>query len=136
MAGLDYQAPNLKSEGIIRPYRCVVIGATDFSGVEANANEHVLGVTNGTTRAHDDTTQHAISGDVIRLQGMGLIQIEVEGAITIGLQLKSDADGKGVPVLLVGTVNQLAFATALEVGADGEIIWALWRPEVIRPALV
>lgn len=133
--------PGLQAGGTIRPFRAVKLStAADWTGLEADANEAVIGITDGNTRGPvtdvDATPAAAIDGDQISLQSGALLEIEYGGDVVRGDNLKSDADGKAVAAATTGTTVQNIFAKAVESGASGTIGKVIWQPLAIRPALV
>lgn len=136
-------SPTLVAGGTIRPSRFVKLSAAaDHQGLEADANERVIGISGegGKFPPLDDlvtTNVHAAAGDPIRLYGDGdicLLELGSGGA-TRGGRLISDNDGKGVAMATSGTTIQHFGATALESGSNGDKI----RVQVLigseRPAL-
>lgn len=128
---------NFVSLGTIRPFRFVKMDTTaDHSVLEADANEQIIGVVDQSTKAHD-SVNHAETGDEVNLQTGHVVEVEAGAAITNGLQVISDADGRATPAATTGTVNQLIFGVAMRsASAAGEIIKVFYQPVVIRPALV
>ena len=124
-------SPNLEAGGTIRPYRFIKINtAADNQGLEADANDTVIGVVAGSTRQHD-SSNHAEDGDMITLQTGNVVTVECGGSVTRGAPLESDADGKAVSQT-VNTTNRRIGGFALESGASGSIIRMLWQPYFIR----
>lgn len=123
---------NLTSEGTIRPYRCVKVGSADNSGLEADANESVIGISDGSAIAFDNAN-HAVSGGIIHLQPGKIKWLEGGGAVSPGGQIKSDADGQGVAVATSGTATQLALGIALETMADTKVSRIQWSPDKFDP---
>lgn len=132
--------PNLLASGTIRPCRFVKISGA-FQCAEADANEDVIGVSmEGTNTAplSDLVTSDnaAVSGDSLRIFGNGdTCLLQIGDTVTYGQRLKSDADGKGVPVATTGTTIQYYGARALQSGSASEKIWVQIEIGVIRPAL-
>lgn len=120
---------HLIAGGDIRPFRFVKMDGTDaHEGKEADANERVIGICGGSTNQPplSDlvlTALHAIEGQQIRLYGEGDQTIlELGDTVTPFQRLKSDADGKGVPIATSGTTIQHFGAVALEGGSAGDRI--------------
>lgn len=119
-------SPHLVAGGDIRPARFVKLSASaDHTGLEADANERSIGIAGRGTRQpplsdYAVTALHAAAGDPITLAGDGEeTLLEYGDTITAGALLKSDADGKGVPVASSGATQQFVGAVALEDGAAG-----------------
>lgn len=132
--------PNLRATGTIRTCRFVKLSG-DNTGAEADANEDAIGISyqSGKNPPLNDlvsSNPHAESGDPIQIYGEGdICLLEYGDTVTAGLDLKSDADGKGVPVATTGTTIQLARAKALEGGSSGEKKRVQIIRNDIRPAL-
>lgn len=128
------------AEGTIRPSRFVKAGSGDFSALEADANEAVVGVSQEGTAdppIPGVTPVAASSGDHLKVYGKGaecLLELG-SGGITFGAYLKSDADGKGVAAATTGTTKQQLGARALEGGAEGDLIRVIVHIEGVFPAL-
>ena len=123
---------NLTAEGTIRPFRCVKMGSADNSGLEADANEQCVGISDGSAIAFDNAN-HAVSGGTIHLQPGKIKSLEGGGAVSPGGQIKSDADGKGVAVATSGTTTQLTVGIALETFADTKISRMQWALQQFDP---
>ena len=121
---------NWVAGGTIRPSRFVKVdGDNDHRVLEADANEAVVGISQtGTNRAPlsdlVSTSYAAIVDEQIKVYGESdFAVIEAGDAIVRGNKLKSDADGKGVPILTTGTTLQQYGAIALaSAAAAGELI--------------
>lgn len=117
--------PVLTASGTIRQCRFVKVSG-NFTGAEADANERVIGISYQSSRTAPlndlaPTSDHAISGDQIQMYGLGdVCLLEYGATVVAGEYLKSDADGKGVPIATSGTTPQYAGAIALDGGAAGE----------------
>ncbi len=121
--------PALIANGNIFPSRFVTpTTSTDHRGQQATANAPIIGITRDETNrppivdpAITNPGYHAIAGEPIRLIGDGEIgYIEAGAAITAGDRLKSDGDGKGIPIATTGNVLQQVGAIAQESAAgDG-----------------
>ncbi len=122
--------PNLIAGGTIRPSRFVKIDTgADDSGLESDANEDTIGVSHDGSNQPPlsdlvSTNNAAIAGQHFRLFGDGdICLLEAGAAVANGERLKSDADGKGIPILLTGTTVQRYGAKAMETAAaDGDMI--------------
>lgn len=132
--------PSYVAEGDIRPSRFVKIGSGDFSVLEADANEAVLGIAmEGTKTAPipSASANAAEDGDHLHVYGPGeecLLELG-SGGITAGAYLKSDADGKGVAAATTGATQQNRGARALEGGAEGDKVRVVVHIETNYPAL-
>lgn len=137
-------APELIAGGDIRPFRFVKIDTSqggDHTGLEADANDELIGVCGGDTNYAPlsgliTTNYHAQEGQPIKLHGDGEeTLLELGDTVTQGDKLKSDADGRGVPIATTGTTLQHYGAIALESGAADQRI----RVQVLlgseRPAI-
>jgi hypothetical protein len=137
-------SPNLVARGNIAPCRFVMQDtATDHGALQATANANIIGVScEGADRPPLSdliaTNYAARDGETFRLHGDGdITTLELGDTVTAGDRLKSDADGKGVPIATTGTTIQKIGARALESGVAGEKV----RVQVLiagseRPALV
>jgi hypothetical protein len=135
--------PVLISGGDVRPARFVKMDTSEqVQALEANANETVIGISRDETKFAplSDLTVSANAaedGDAIPMLGDGEIGILTAGAaVTSGNYLKSDNDGKGVPIATTGTTLQRYGAVALEdAAADGDKIRVQVQIGSERPAL-
>lgn len=119
-------SPQLVSGGNIYPSRFVKLStAADNTALQAGANDPQIGISQvGTKDAPGLTGASAYAaeaGDNIQIWGLGDICLLEAGAggWTRGDRLKSDADGKGVPIAGTGA-NQHVGAYALESAAANE----------------
>ncbi len=124
--------PQLTAEGTIRPFRGVKIGTADNSGLEADANEECVGISDGSAKAFDDAA-HADDLDIIHLQPGRIKEMEGGGAVSPGGRIKTDADGKGVAVSTTGTTTQNSIGIALETFADTKVARMQWEPDKFDP---
>jgi len=127
--------------GTIRPSRFVKIGTTDFSCLEADANEITIGISQEGGREAPipsvTTVNAAESGDSVQVyQESEECLLELGGTVAVGGRIKSDADGKGVAVATTGTTVQESGAFAAEAGVSGDLIRVRVQNLAIRPALV
>jgi hypothetical protein len=130
--------PVLVAGGTIRPCRFVKLSTTaDFTGLEADANDEIIGISREGTNKFDSANA-AVAGDPLPIIGDGEIGLLEVGAVAIvrGARLKSDADGKAEAIAATGTTIQQIGAVALQSGGVGEKI----RVQVMalrseRPAL-
>jgi hypothetical protein len=134
--------PRLVAGGNIYPCRFVKMSTVaDDRGLQATANDAPIGISypEGRYAPLEDvvtTNYHAITDDPIGLYGDGeQCLLEIGDDVTRGGRLKSDADGKGVPVLTTGTTIQQYGAIALESGSSGEKIRVFVLLGSERPAL-
>lgn len=130
-------SPHLIAAGNIYPSRFVKIDTTagaSHKGLQADANAKTIGISHpGTYLAplsdYAPAGYHAIAGLPIGLFGdTDVCLLEAGDTIVQGDRLKSDANGKGVPIATSGTTIQQVGAVALESGAAGELI----RVQVVR----
>lgn len=126
----------------IRPGRFVKQGSTDGTITECDANERIFGISHlETDRApipEISTPLAAQAGEncsITHTVGEYTV-IELGDTVSNGNLLKSDADGKAVPIASSGTTAQEVGAEALEDGVAGDIIRVRFRPQVlVYPAL-
>ncbi len=132
-----------RAGGTIRPLRFCKL-TDEFTVEEANANEIIRGVCGGSTNQPPlsdlvTTANHATVGQPVQLYEEGEeTYLELGDTVDVSAEarLKSDADGKGVPVATAGTTNQNYGAVALQDGIAGDIIRVRVYPNgVYRPAL-
>jgi hypothetical protein len=118
-------APQLTASGTIAPNRFVKISGP-FQGAQCAAiTDFPIGVTDQSTRAFDNTTEHAVSGDEISLQPSRLVQVVCGAAVTAGNRVGSDASGRAI----VAVTTSPIFGTALTTSAAaGEVIWVYYAP--------
>lgn len=132
--------PNLRASGTIRACRIVKVSG-NYTGAEADANELPIGITwqDGKYPPLNDlvsSNPHAESGDPIRLYGDGdICLVELGDTVVANGRVKSDADGKAVPIATTGTTIQHFVGRMLEGGSSGEkrLVQILIGSE--RPAL-
>jgi len=137
------ESPNFVAGGTIRPSRFVKIDSdNDHQVLEADANEALMGISQtGTNRVPLSdlvtTSYAAVDGEQVKVYGNGdFAIIEAGDVIVRGNKLKSDADGKGVPVATTGTTVQNYGALALaSAAASGELIPVQVLLGDTRPAL-
>lgn len=133
--------PNLQAGGTIRPCRFVKV-TDDHVGSEADANERVIGISGVDTNQPPlsdlvSSSNHATVGQQLKLFGEGdVCLLEIGDTVTASQLLKSDADGKGVPIATTGTTIQNIGARALQGGAAGAFIQVQVTIFSERPALV
>jgi len=110
--------PSLVAGGTIAPYRFVKVSARNTGAAIAAITDIAVGVTDGSTRKFD-STDHAISGDPINLQGGSVVLIEAAAAITAGAVIAPSANGRAQAAV----ATQFPYGIALEpAAAAGEII--------------
>ncbi len=135
--------PTLVAGGTIRVSRFVKLSAAaDDTGLEGGANDEVIGVayegSNYPPLSDLVTTSNAATvGQEFRLYGPGdVCQIVAGDAVTRGAKLKSDSQGRGVPIASSGTTQQFYGGFALQSAtAAGELIRFLVHPGSVYPAL-
>lgn len=130
-----------KAGGTIRPSRFVKVStAADFTILEADANEFVVGVSMENTRdapLDGASTDLASSGDPCEYYGEGRIApvLVGSGGVTRGAEVKSDADGQAVLAATTGTTKQNIGGVALETASEGELARILIKIRSEYPAL-
>lgn len=134
--------PNLLADGTIRTSRFVKIGTEDFEGLEADANEKIIGISQDGSRTAPlsdviSVNEAAQDGESFRLFGDGeQCLLEAGGSFSAGGLLKSDADGKAVAIATSGTTLQRYGAVALQdSGGDGEKVQVQVDIGSERPAI-
>jgi len=132
----------LTARGNIAPFRFVRVDTSSENGcVQAGDNTDIIGIAQGGTNKPEVagliSAQYAAeNGQPVRVAGVGAVTLlEVGGNVTAGQYLKSDANGKGVPVATTGTVIQNYGAMALQSGSAGSIIRVMVIIGKVRPAL-
>jgi hypothetical protein len=126
----------LRAGGNIEPMRIVKI-SDSRTVIQATANDRAIGVSGRSSNVDYDDTKHASTGSPgveVRTAGQ-VAYVECGGSISGGNFVKSDANGKAVASATTGTTAQEVVGTALEDGADGEIILMLVNPVHYYPAL-
>lgn len=136
--------PIYKAGGTIRRARFVQVDTTnDYTAIEADANDIILGIATDSGRAAAipaetaDPPEAAQDGEPVEIAFAGdfaLLEIG-SGGCTAGDLLKSDADGKGVGIASSGTTIQQIGARALADAADGELVEVQVLTYSERPAL-
>ena len=112
--------PQLTASGTIAPNRFVTISGP-FQGAQASAvTQIVVGVTDQSTRAFDNTSDHAITGDEISLQPSRLVQVECAAAITAGAAVAPSANGRAQTAVATQFPYGVAITTTT---TAGEIVW-------------
>lgn len=132
----------LVARGNIPPFRFVRLDSASENGcVQAGDNTDVIGVAQGGTNKPEVSglisAQYAAeTGQPVRVAGIGSITLVEAGAtVTPGQYLKSDANGRAVPVATTGTVIQNYGAIALQGGTAGSLIRVMVIIGKVRPAL-
>lgn len=113
--------------GTIRPSRFVKMStAADFTLLEADANEFVVGIAHEAPRdapldGASANLAESTAPDPVPYYGEGRVCLLTigSGGITRGAYLKSDADGNGVA--LAASTKQNVGAIALESASEGEL---------------
>ncbi len=132
-----------RAGGTIRPFRFCTL-TDEFTVEEADANEVIRGVCGGQTNQPPlsdlvVTANHAVEGQPVQLYEEGEeTYVELGDTVDCSAEprMKSDNDGKGVPVATTGTTIQNYGAIALQDGVAGDIIRCRVVPNgVYRPAL-
>ncbi|MBC7076740.1 MAG: DUF2190 family protein [Synergistales bacterium] len=133
---------NFKAATNISPSRFVTLSAENTVS-QAGDNAEIIGVAyEGTSRAPLQdliTTNYAAqAGESVAVYSVGeLCLVEAGGSISAGNLLKSDSQGRAVPIATTGTVIQNYGAVALQSAtAAGQKILCLVLPlQKVRPAL-
>lgn len=127
--------------GDIRPSRFVKQStAADYTVLEADANEMIIGVsTNATQDAPlpSGDGDAAESGDSVAINPIGsyaLVKVG-SGGVTRGAKVKSDADGQAVLAATTGTTMQWVAGIAVESASEGEFAKILVMVMPHYPAL-
>lgn len=112
--------PQLTASGTIAPNRFVTISGA-YQGAQVSAITQIaVGVTDQSTRAFDNTTDHAISGDEISLQPSRLVQVYSAAAITAGAAVAPSLNGRAQTAV----ATQFPFGIAVTgASAADELIW-------------
>jgi len=137
---MTFETIQLIAGGTIGVCRFVKLSAAaNFTGLQAGDNEAIIGVS---TQAQQDAptsgsdANAALTGDQISVHPIGSVCVleAGSGGFVRGDELKSDANGKGVPRATSGTTNQNVGAIALESAAAGERARVLVFRSFNRPA--
>lgn len=127
--------------GTIRTARAVKITAAHTVS-ESDANEKSVGISQEGSNYPPlsdlvSTNNAAVAGEQLKVYGPGEECLITAGdTIAAGDRLKSDADGKGVPVASTGTTLQEYFAVALDAGSADELVRCFVELGAVRPAIV
>lgn len=126
---------SLQSGGNLYPSRFVMADANNsYIGLQATAGAGILGISREDTRTSQPDSSsidyHAISGDSIGLHTdpEQTCLLTIADTVSHGDRLKSDADGKGVPVDTTSGGNQEYGAVAAQAGVSGDRIKVYPRP--------
>lgn len=132
----------LTARGNISPFRFVSVDTASENGcVQAGDNTEIIGIAQGGTNKPQvtglvDAQYAAEAGQPVRVSGDGSVaMLEVGATVTPGQYLKSDSQGRGVPIATTGTVIQNYGAVALQGGSAGSIIRVMVLIGKVRPAL-
>lgn len=133
---------SFKASGNISPSRFVTLSGEN-TVAQAGDNSEIIGVAQeGSNKAplqdYVSTVYAAETGQQLEVYSTGeLCLVEAGAAITAGQLLKSDSQGRAVPVATTGTVIQNYGAVALQSAtAAGQKILCLVTPlQKVRPAL-
>jgi len=139
---MPLNAPAFIANGTIRPSRFVKIDATkDHAVLEAAAQtDRIIGIAQPGTQDAPGVvgsgTEAAAAGEQLLVYGEAdVCLLEAGAAIVRGDVLKSDAQGRGTPVLFSETANIFFGARALEsAAAAGEKIRVVVSLGTARPA--
>ena len=120
-----YGLPLTAAEDGIRSRRFVslVAAGADFRVHEADAGEQVVGITRENSRRWNDVS-HADTGEPVAVYTHSQTCRLVAGAaVTVGERLKSDAEGRGIPLVGGAGTTEEYGAVALEAAsAANEVI--------------
>ncbi len=102
-----------------------LISGTKNRVVEADANDQVFGASTQNQRAATitglltATTLAAIAGESLDIETMGaLAWVQVGSAVVEGEWVKSDADGKAVPIATSGATKQMVAGLCVQGAAN------------------
>lgn len=137
---MAYESHSMVAGGDIRPSRFIKVStAADYTCLEADANEAIIGISTNAVRdapIPNADTDAAEAGDDLHYHPIGSVcDLELGGTVTRADEIKSDADGKGVVRATTGTTLQNFGAIALESGVSGEFIKVLVVRGSVYPAL-
>lgn len=124
--------------GNISPSRFVSVDANgDNTVVQAGLNDQILGISQKGTRQvpiPSASSYAAIDGDslLVHIDGADDVLLEYGATVTRGQRLKSDANGKGIPVATSGEAQKVG-AIALQSGSAGDVRPVLVKTQ-IQPA--
>lgn len=122
----NQQVINMIAEAIVTPFSIVKVGTGDNEVLLAGANAQALGVGPDYAVALDESIPVFVGG---------VVQVELGGTVTIGLEVIADASGFAVAAATTGTTVQNIVGTALEAGVVGDIIAISVDLRKTRPAL-
>lgn len=142
--------PHFVAGGNIRPCRFVTPDPTadNYPSVgscivkEGEANDDTIGISMESTDYPPLNDSHvtvggyaAILGESFEVHSTGECLLELGDTVANGGRVKSDGDGKGVPIATTGTTIQYAGARALQSGVSGDKIRVQVERMAIRPDL-
>lgn len=132
--------------GNVKPQRFVALDPSDGRIIQASTNGRTIGISGPSKRVDfithpgrpSTTDYHSVAGQPCEVYAPGATTILIIGAggCTAFDRLKSDSDGRGVPIATTGTTIQHYGAIALETMAEGEPCRVLVERGSERPALV
>jgi len=133
---------SFRATGNISPSRFVTLSGEN-TVAQAGDNSDIIGVAQeGSNKAplqdYVSTLYAAVAGESLEVYSSGeLCLVEAGAAITAGNLLKSDSQGRAVPIATTGTVIQNYGAVALQSATSaGQKILCLVLPlQKVRPAL-
>lgn len=120
------------SGGTIRPSRFVTEDTVNGAGycLEANANEPVWGVSPAAP-FDQDTANAADSGDNIQCFTGGIVRVTAGDAVAVGDYVKSDADGRAVPITSPATAAAIQYVGGVAMtpaSAASELVMVVLTP--------
>ena len=120
LAYVGTNLPNIKAEETLYPYRVVMAGVNAFGALAATMDgDTLLGVTDGTTRT-PAASQHALSGEVVRLQQGDFVQVTAGGTVAVSDLLIPTNEGK---VIAYTGTSATCLLQAMQAGSNGTVIW-------------
>lgn len=105
---------NFNAEGAIAAYSIVKFGANDFGALQAAASSDLL--------AGVSTDIAAVTGEPCDVVMEGIASVKINGTVTRGNYITSDASGLGVAVGSTAGTNYETIGKALQSGVAGDII--------------
>lgn len=120
LAYMGTNLPDIIAEETLYPYRVLMPGANAFGALAATTDgDTLLGVTDGTVRT-TGASQHALSGEVVRLQQGDFVQVTAGGTIVASDLLIPTNEGK---VIAYTGSSATCLLQAMQAGSDGTVIW-------------
>ena len=127
MSMIGQFTPARRADDDVLPFRLIMLNDRGEGRETSAVTSVVIGVSDGSNRRFDDSN-HALSGEPIRLQPGSIVQVEVGEAIVAPGALRPSANGLAMNVDSAGDV---VLGLAIEDAADANEVIRIWlNPEL------